>query len=120
MILDTGICTLFQCVDMAAPGEMPYPAYQILGKSWFRELSFETSPVQPTEGRKEKRTDNRIRILQDRRIRENRDLVILRDLDAFADRETTDTVYRITRAFHGTDEDSPAAITDLSLEVMKP
>lgn len=120
MILDSGICTIFRGTDAALPGEMPAPTYTVLGRSWFGEVSFESSPSRPTEGRQEKRTDNKIRILQNRAIRENTDVVILRDLDRFADRQPEDEVYLIIRAYHGTDDDGPTPITDLSLEVTRP
>jgi len=120
MILDNGICTVFRGADIAGPGEMPNPVYTVIGKSWFGELSFASSPSRPTEGRQEKRIDNKIRILQNRAIRENTDVVILRDLDRFADRQPEDEVFLIVRAFHGLDDDSPTEITDLSLEVTRP
>lgn len=119
MILDTGICTVFRKVDMALSGEMPRPGYEPVSKGWYGELSFETSPARPTEGRQELKTDARVRILQDRTIKQN-DVAVLRDLDAFADRDPSDPVYRITRAYHGRDENGAELITDLTLEVYRP
>lgn len=120
MILDSGICTVFRKRDLAMTGEKPRPGYEPIGKSWFGEVSFETSPARPTEGRKEQRTDNKIRILQMREIREQRDVVILRDLERFEDRDPDDAVYLITRAWHGQDDNGPTPISDLSLEVTRP
>lgn len=120
MILDSGICTIFRATDSALPGEMPVKTYTILGKSWFGELSFESSPARPTEGRQEHRIDNKIRIIQNRSVHENEDVVVLRELNAFSERLSGDEVYRIVRAYHGTDDDGPTPITDLSLEVIHP
>lgn len=117
MILDTGIASLFRAADAALPGRKPIMTYSPIGKSWFRELSFETSPARPTEGRAVTRTDARIRILQQRDIREG-DVAVLEDLDAFAAR--AGKAYRITRAYHGLDDDGPTPITDLTLEVFDP
>ncbi len=119
MILDKGICTIFRKKDIALSGEMPRPVFVVIGKSWFGEDSFETSPARPTEGRKELRTDAKIRILQDRSIRQN-DVVLLREVNDWSERTTDDAVYKIQRAWHGQDDDGPTPITDLSLEVVQP
>lgn len=120
MILDSGICTIFRREDVALSGEMPRHSYTVLGRSWYGELSFETSPARPTDGREEHRADNKIRIIQNRAIRDNSDVVILRNLERFEDRTDADEVYLIRRAYHGTDDDSPTEITDLTLEVTRP
>lgn len=119
MILDNGICTVFRPQDLALSGEMPRPGYQQITQGWYGELSFETAPARPTEGRRELKTDNRIRILQCRAIKQN-DVVVLRQLASFADRAADDAVYRIVRAYHGTDDQTTDLITDLSLEVYQP
>lgn len=119
MILDSGICTVFHPEDLALSGEMPRPGYRPLTRGWYGETSFATTPASPTDGRRELRVDAKIRILQCRAIRQD-DVVILRNLETFEARERTDTVYRIIRAFHGTDDDGPTPITDLSLEVISP
>lgn len=119
MILDTGICSVFRAMDMALSGEMPRKGYGLIGKSWYGELSFETSPASPTDGRQEFRTDARIRLLQNRSIRQD-DVVILRDLPDWNSRGDADPVYRITRAYHGADDAGTTLITDLTLEVYRP
>lgn len=119
MILDSGICTVFRKTDGALPGGMPVPVYTPIAAGWYGELSFETSPVWQTEGRKEQKADGRIRILQNRGIAQN-DIVVLEDLARFSDRSEGAAVYRITRAWHGVDDDGPTEITDLTLEVVKP
>ena len=119
MILDAGICSIFRKVDLAMSGEMPRPGFELVGKSWYGELNFETSPARPTEGRKELRTDARVRILQNRGVKQH-DVVILRDIADFAERGAEETVYRITRARHGQDDDGPTQVTDLTLEVFEP
>ena len=119
MILDSGICSVFHPQDMSLSGEMPRPGYQLLFQGWYGEKSFETSPASPTDGRRELKTDNRIRILQCRAIKQD-DVVVLRELASFSDRRADDAVYRIARAFHGKDEKTATLISDLSLEVYKP
>lgn len=116
MILDTGVCSVFRESDAASPGGMPRHEYTLLTQSWYRELAFETSPAHPTQGRQELKTDARIRILQDRRIKQN-DIVALYQADSPRNGAPT---YRVTRAFHGTDDDSPTPITDLTLEEYTP
>ena len=119
MILDTGICTIFRKTDVGLPGQMPLTGMVRLCVGWYKELNYETAPNRPTEGRKELKTDARIRILQDRRIRQN-DVVVLEVLKNFEDRTAGAPVYKITRAYHGEDDDGPTMITDLSLEVVTP
>ena len=119
MILDTGICTVFRETDTSEAGGMPTAGYTLVGSSWYRELSYETAPAWPTDGRKEQRTDDRIRILQNRGIVQN-DVVVTEMLTRFQDKSANAKVYRVTRAYHGLDDDGPTPITDLTLEVIKP
>ena len=119
MILDRGICTVFRREDNSSAGDMPRGVYSVLHTSWYGELSFETSPVRPTEGRRENRTDARVRVLQCRDVRQN-DVAVLRQVADWGQVTAEDTVYRITRAYHGLDDDGPTPVTDLSLEVMQP
>ena len=118
MILDSGICTVFRESDAngtGAAGKMPVKAYAVVSSSWYGELAFETSPAYPTEGRKEKKTDAKIRILQNRNIKQN-DIVVLELISAWSARTTQP--YKITRAYHRSD--GPELISDLSLEVFTP
>jgi hypothetical protein len=119
MILDTGICTVFRKADTSAAGAMPVMSYTPIWCSWYRELSYETAPAWPTDGRTEQKADGRIRILQDRAIAKD-DVVILEQLAAYKDRSQNAKVYRITRAYHGMDDDGPTQISDLMLEVIEP
>ena len=119
MILDTGICTIYREADTSAPGDMPVKGYVIITSGWFGELSFETSPVWQTEGRKEQRADRKIRILQCRAIAQD-DVVIVDHEGAYNDRPLGSVVYKIIRAYHGKDDDGPTLITDLTLEVISP
>lgn len=119
MILDSGICTVFRKTDTSSAGYMPSVEYAPIWASWYGELSYETAPVWETDGRKSQRIDGRIRILQNKAIRQN-DVVVLEHLDRFEDRSDDATVYQIVRAYHGVDDDGPTLISDLSLEVMKP
>lgn len=119
MILDDGICSIFRQKNTAKSGEMPRPGFELLAMGWYGEMSFETSPSRPTDGRKELKTDARIRILQCREIRQN-DVAVLQEIADFAKRQEGETVYRITRAYHGKDDKSGELISDLSLEVIEP
>ncbi len=118
MILDSGIVTIFRPADLALSGEMPRPGFRFHGQSWYGELAFETSPQRPTEGRREQRIDSRIRVLQDRGILEH-DVAVLRAVTDWDEVTADDLVYRITRAYHGTDDNGPTPITDLTLEVYR-
>lgn len=119
MILDAGICTVFHPGNSAEPGKMPTVTYTPIWASWYGVLNYETSPQWATEGRKEQKADGRIRIQQCDRITQD-DIVILEHLESYDSRSEGATVYRIIRAWHGNDDDSPAKISDLTLEVVKP
>ena len=119
MILDKGICTIFRRMDSARSGAMPAWTYAKIWVSWYGELSYETAPAWLTEGRKERKADGRIRIQQCRDIRQN-DIVVLNQLGQFKDRSPDAQVFQITRAYHGTDDDGPTPISDLTLEVYEP
>lgn len=114
MILDKGICTVFHVTDSQTRSRMPAASYTAFYQSWYGELSFETAPSWLTEGRRELKTDARIRILQNRDIRQN-DVVALEDVSSIAN---ASKVYRVTRAYHGAEDN--ILITDLSLEVFTP
>lgn len=117
MILDTGICTVFREENVAPSGYMPRPGWNVLGQSWYKELDYSTEPTWQTEHRQETRTDQRIRIHQMRMIRRE-DRVVLCQCDRLP--AAGQPIYRVTRAWHGKDDDSPALITDLSLEEVSP
>ena len=119
MILDRGICSIFRRVDIAAHGDMPRYEMALIGQSWYGENDFASSPAWPTEGRRENRTDAKIRILQNRSIREN-DIAVLTEAAAWTDIPEETTIYEITRCYHGTDDDGPTEITDLNMEVTEP
>ena len=113
MILDKGVCTIYRKVNTAAPGEKPRYTDEPYWESWYGELSFETREARPTDAREEIRTDARVRILQNRQIN-NHDLVKLEPLNAEA------LTYEVTRAYHGSDDESGELITDLNLGVYTP
>lgn len=111
MILDSGICRIIVREHAGEPGNMPaLEDAETRCAGYYAELGFETSPAYPTRDRVERRTDARVRILQCRDIRED-DVALLTPFASGAERR-----YRITRAYHGTDEESGEAITDLTLE----
>lgn len=113
MILDHGICSIFDVLDVSLPGEMPQYAYQIKDKAWYGELDFSTVASWPTEGREETRVDERIRIRQNRSIN-NHDVVVLQDVDGIDDGMQK---LEVVRAYHGHDDEGQP-ITDLYLEVV--
>lgn len=119
MILDSGVCSIFHPEDIALSGEMPRKQFGLIFQSWYGLLSFETSPAWPTQGRQEQKADLRIRVLQCLAIKQG-DVVVLRELADFPRPADGETVYRITRAYHGQDDNSPTLISDLTLEVYKP
>lgn len=118
MILDTGICKVYRKQNTASPGSKPVYENVLIHESYYGELNFETSPARPTENREEINTAARVRILQNRSIA-NHDRVKLLKFDS-AERPESDELFEITRAWHGTDENSGERITDLTLEVVKP
>lgn len=95
---------------------MPRWEYELVHQSWYGELDFATSEIHPTEYREETRADARIRVHQNRSI--NNHFVVVMDMDAVMD-ESKER-YEVTRAYHGYDQDSGEAITDLTLERMTP
>lgn len=113
MNLDKGICTVYHTANTAAPGAKPVLTETAFFQSWYGELNFETSPARPTDTRKEIRTDARIRILQNREIKEH-DRVSLGPYTNDPER------YEIERAYHGQDEESGELITDLTLKKVVP
>ena len=116
MILDRGVCKVYHKVNSAQPGSKPTWTDVLFHTSYYGELSFETAPVRPTEYREEINTATRIRILQNRGIN-NHDRV---DLEPFDGTEGPAKKYEVTRAYHGTDDESGELITDLTLEVVTP
>ncbi len=116
MLLDRGICTVYTKTDVSGPGEKPRYEKTIKAQSYYGQLSFETSPQWPTEHREETKIAERVRILQCRSIRKE-DVAELLD---FADGTQKPQTYKISRAYHGIDDESGEAISDLSLEVMEP
>lgn len=116
MLLDDGICTVYTEKDVSALGEMPRYERSVKMQSYYGELDFETSPRWPTEHREETRTAARVRILQHRGITKN-DIAELEDFGAESEPAKT---YKITRAYHGEDDESGEKITDLTLEAMEP
>lgn len=103
MILDKGICTIYELKNVAPPGDMPEMKLVHKYQSWYGELNFETVPVNAAM-QEMVETSARIRVLQNRGIT-NHNVVILVDGEQ----------YEVTRAYHGTDEENGEPITDLTL-----
>lgn len=115
MILDDGICTVFEMVDKAEPGGMPNLQPQEKSMSWFGFLDFATAEAWPTEGREETEVTTRIRILQDRSIT-NKNVVVLQETHTI---EPGMQQLEVVRAYHGHDDESGEPITDLTLKAVK-
>lgn len=114
MILDSGIAIICRVANIAEPGETPVEGWAEIYRSYYGELDFETSPARPTPNRHETETALRIRIIQNRKIRnEMRVSLITED-------GQTKPKYEITRAYHGTDAENGEAITDLNLREVSP
>lgn len=110
MILDKGICSIYQTTNTAAPGDMPNETLTLVYQSWYGEINFESSPA--TIGAQEGVTvSNRIRILQNR-IVTNHDVAVLSSTQTPL---SSDPKYNVIRAYHGND-DNGQPITDLTLE----
>lgn len=112
MLLNDGIATVYALRDASGPGEAPRYERAVRVKSYYAEISFETSPTNPTGKRNEHRIDARVRIQQCRKIREDDEAM----LESFHEREKSGKMYKIVRAYHGTDDESGLPISDLSLE----
>ena len=106
VMLDTGVCTIYETEDASAPGGMSVltPKLPAMAEAWYGELEFESNPVFQTELQEDVEISARIRILQDRRV--NRQTLV--DL---ADGKR----YKVERAYHGYDKESGELITDINL-----
>ena len=103
MILDSGICTVYEVKNVAPPGGMPKMALVPKHQSWYAELDFETVPKDAAM-QEIVVTSARIRVLQNRAIT-NHNVVVLADGEQ----------YEVIRAYHGVDDESGEPITDLTL-----
>ena len=115
MILDNGICTVFEMVDKAEPGFKPdlQPVKKCM--SWFGFLDFATAAAWPTESREEIEITARIRIHRDRTIT-NKHVVVLEEAETI---EEGMQRLEVVRAYHGHDDESGDPITDLSLKAVR-
>ena len=113
MILDRGVCRIYHKTSTTPKGGKPTATVAVIHESYYGELSFETTPFRPTEKREDTRTAARVRILQNRDIR-NDDVA---ELIPFDGTKVKPAYYRIARAFHGNDEDSGEPVSDLTLEI---
>ena len=113
MILDRGVCRILHKTSTTPKGGKPTATWSVIHESYYGELSFETAPSRPTEKREDTKTAARIRILQNRGIR-NDDVA---ELTPFDGTDAKADYYRIARAWHGDDSDSGEPISDLTLEV---
>lgn len=115
VILDDGICTVFEMVDRAEPGGMPDLEPQEKAMAWFGYLDFATAEAWPTIGREETEVTTRIRIHQDRSIT-NKNVVVLQETHTI---EPGMERLEVVRAYHGHDDDNGQPITDLTLKAVR-
>jgi hypothetical protein len=108
MILDKGICSVYEVANTAPPGEQPAEGLELLAEMWYGELDFETAPAFQTEDQTDIEISARIRVLQDRRIN-NKSIIKL------APHAATGHLYEVRRVYHGRDDDSGELISDISL-----
>ncbi len=113
MILDRGVCRILHKTSTTPCGGKPTATWAVIHESYYVELSFETAPARPTERREDTTTAARIRILQNRGSR-NDDVAERTPSDGT---EVKADYYRIARAWHGADDDSGEAVSDLTLEI---
>ena len=112
MILDSGICTIFEMVDVSEPGGKPKLEPRKKSRAWFGWLDFATAESWPTEGREETEVSARIRIHQDRSIT-NKHVVVLSNVETIAPKMRR---LEVVRAYHGHDDENGQPITDLTLK----
>lgn len=105
MILDKGICSVYDKVNVAEPGNMLQYKLKLKYQSWYGELNFETNPVNAAM-QEMVETSARIRIIQNRGINNHNVAILSND----------NQQYEVTRAYHGVDEESGELITDLTLK----
>ena len=110
MILDKAYCSVYGTDNEADPGGMPSQRRVLKYQAWYGELDFGTSPFY-AEGQEDVEIAARIRIPQNRAVSSHDVVVLAPTLSPPPDCRQ----YEITRAFHGTDEESGQPITDLSL-----
>lgn len=116
MILDDGICSVFEKASVAEAGNMPVFRYIKKHVSWYKVLSFGTSPKYLQNIREYSTVSLKIRVKQNRAIT-NHDIVILRQADGVT---RSDKQYEVIRAYHDADPDTVDPITDIDLEVVQP
>lgn len=113
MILDSGICTIWHAELISDKGNKPSYKYTRYARGWYKELDFSTTPKYQSEYAENTTISNKIRLLQNRNISVH-DRVVLANVEDV----TGYTLYDISRAYHGKDDDGEP-ITDLELEVVE-
>ena len=111
MILDTGICTIFDRVDASTPGSMQKYEYRVRRQTWYGMLNFETQPRVQDEKRENVEIAARIRIPQCYGVNSH-NVVVLRPVSAMPQ---SGPRYNVIRAYQGDDDDNGLPITDLTL-----
>ncbi|NLD52072.1 MAG: hypothetical protein GX650_04170 [Clostridiales bacterium] len=106
MILDSGICTIYEAANSAVAGNKPIDQLTKKYESWYGELDFGSDSAYVTDFREDVETSARIRILQHRSIT-NRDAAELSTEPGIR--------YEVTRVYHALDDDSGQPISDLNL-----
>lgn len=115
MILDSGICTVFEKKDVSQPGSMPVIAYTRKAAGWYGIRSFSSRPAYLQQEKESTTVALRIRMHQNLAIT-NADVIVLRDVRSVP---ASAVRYEIVRVYHGTDEVG-MPISDIDLEVVQP
>lgn len=116
MILDDGICTVFLKQNQAVVGHMPVFGFVPVHQSWYKKLSFTTSPRYLSEQREYSQISLKIRVLRSESVT-NHAIVVLRETDTVL---PTDTQYEVVRAYHDVDPETVDPITDIDLIAVEP
>lgn len=115
MILDAGICTVFQKQDTAQPGGMPQISYTRKACGWYGVRSFSSAPDWVRNVKEGATVALSIRMHQNLSIT-TRDAIVLMDVGT---PPASAPLYEVLRVYHGTDDATGQPITDIDLEVVE-
>ena len=114
MILDSGIASVYNEVNMAADGDMPVYGLKRKAVGWYGQRNFSSAPSWLNDQQERITVSKSIRMLRNERIATH-DIVVLMDAAVPPDHATRFTIVRI---YHGVDDDNGSQITDIDLEVV--
>lgn len=115
MILDSGICSIFEKVNTSAPGFMPVFRFVRKAAGWYGVRNFSSRPTYLQQDKESTTVALKIRILQNLAVT-NQDTVVLSDVPEVP---ASAVRYEVVRIYHGTDEQTGVPISDIDLEVVQ-